>query len=77
MPQPPSAWTWTRKVSGKTVTRGLSANQAQKMKQAIANYREFEAIVHEMREITQNLILHSPQSSDFAHPSKRPKSSLP
>jgi hypothetical protein len=76
MPQPPSAWMWTRKLKGKTVTRGLSALQAQKMKQAIANYREFEAIVHEMREITQNLILHAPESASVAHPAKHPKTPL-
>ena len=29
MAQPPSAWRWTRKVSGKTVSRGLSAEQAE------------------------------------------------
>jgi hypothetical protein len=76
MPQPPSAWMWTRKLKGKTVTRGLSAHQAQLMKLAIANYRELEAIVHEMREITQNLILHAPDPSTSNQPSKRPKSSL-
>jgi hypothetical protein len=32
MAQPPSAWRWTRKVSGKTVSRGLSAEQAVLMK---------------------------------------------
>jgi hypothetical protein len=67
---------WTRKLKGKTVTRGLSAHQAQLMKLAIANYREFEAIVHEMREITQNLILHAPDPSTSTQPSKRPKTSL-
>jgi hypothetical protein len=46
------------------------------MKSAIANYREFEAIVHEMREITQNLILHTPDRSNSTQHSKRPKSSL-
>jgi hypothetical protein len=76
MPQPPSAWMWTRKLKGKTVTRGLSGDQAQKMKQAIANYREFEAIVHEMREITQNLILHAPNPSNSTQRSKHPKTSL-
>jgi len=68
MPQPPSAWKWTRKLNGKTVTRGLSASQAESMRQAIANYREFEAIVHEMREITQTLILHAPKSTDSRPP---------
>lgn len=76
MPQPPSAWIWTRKLKGKTVTRGLSATRAHKMKRAIANYREFEAIVHEMREITQNLILHGPDEGDFSVKSEHPKPPL-
>lgn len=76
MPQPPSAWIWTRKLKGKTVTRGLSANQAQKMKQAIANHRELAGIIREMREITQKLILQAPETADFTPPRKRPKSPL-
>lgn len=60
MPKPPSAWRWTRKVEAKTVSIGLSPAQALKMKQAITNYRKLEIIIHEMREISQNLILNSP-----------------
>lgn len=62
MPQPPRAWSWTRKVAGKTVTRGLSPEKARQMKQAIANHRNLEKIIHEMREITQKLILESPET---------------
>ncbi len=76
MPKSPSSWIWTRKLKGKTVTRTLSDPRAQKMKQAIANYREFEAIVHELREITQHLILHAPDPTDSTLPRKRPKSPL-
>lgn len=76
MPQPPSAWSWTRKVKGKTVTRGLSPRQAQEMKQAIASYRELEAMIREMREITQKLILESPEPSGFPDPKKHPKTAL-
>lgn len=61
MPQPPGAWVWTRKVLGKTVTRGLSEEKARKMKNAIANYRDLERLIKEMREITQNLILNGPE----------------
>lgn len=62
MPQPPSAWIWTRKIKAKTVTRGLSPVQAEKMKAAIANHRALENILKEMREITQKLILQSPEN---------------
>lgn len=60
MPQPPGAWRWTRKVRGKTVTKGLTAEKAQKMKEAIVNQRTMDGLIDEMREITQKLILESP-----------------
>ena len=77
IPQPPSAWMWTRKVGGKTVSRGLSPQKAQQMKQAILNYRDLEAIIAEMRDITQTLILHAPetlQKDRQENPPKRPLS---
>ena len=61
MPQPPGAWRWTRKVRGKTVTRGLTAARAQKMKEAIVNQRIMDGMIDEMREITQKLILENPE----------------
>jgi len=61
MPQPPRAWRWTRKVSGKTVSLGLAPEKAEKMKRAIANQRALDQIIDEMREITQKLILQSPE----------------
>jgi len=45
MAHPPSAWRWTRKVSGKTVSRGLSSEQAALMKEAISNQRKLDAII--------------------------------
>jgi hypothetical protein len=77
MPQPPRAWIWTRKVRAKTVTLGLSAEKAQQMKSAIANYRALEAIIHEMQEITQNLILRAPEIPEKAQQKKCPKPALP
>lgn len=62
MPQPPSAWMWTRKVSGKTLTRGLSVGKAEEMKRAIANHRALEKIIAELRAITQKLILEAPET---------------
>ena len=75
-PQPPRAWKWTRKVQGKTVTVALSPEKAQKMKLAIANYRAMELLIDEMREITQNLILHAPETPPKISAPKRPKSAL-
>jgi len=46
------------------------------MKSAIANYRALEAIIHEMREITQNLILRAPEIPEKARHEKRPKPAL-
>jgi len=76
MPQPPRAWKWTRKVRGKTVTLGLSAEKARRMKQAIANYRVLETLIGEMREITQKLILESPESAPIPLRVRRPKQAL-
>lgn len=64
--QPPNAWCWTRKVGGKTVTRGLSPQKAEKMKQAIANQKAANKLIDEMRAITQKLILESPESTQIS-----------
>jgi hypothetical protein len=61
MAQPPSAWRWTRKVSGKTVSRGLSAEQAELMKEAINNQRKLDEIIDELREASQKLIFAMPR----------------
>ena len=73
MAQPPSAWRWTRKVSGKTVSRGLSAEQAVLMKQAIANQRKMDAIIDEMRNLSQKIILALPRKSMIRTTANRPK----
>lgn len=76
MPQPPSAWRWTRKVRGKTITRGLTHEKACKMKLAIANHRAMDKIIDEMREITQKLILGTPEKTQNFNPENHPKSPL-
>jgi hypothetical protein len=73
MAQPPSAWRWTRKVSGKTVSRGLSAEQAVLMKQAISNQRKMDAIIDEMRNLSQKIILALPRKSMIRTTANRPK----
>jgi hypothetical protein len=59
MYQPPNAWRWTRKVRAKTVTVSLSAAQAVLYQEAIANHRELEAILTEMRELSQQVLMKS------------------
>ena len=76
MPHPPRAWRWTRKVDGKTVSRGLTPARAEKMKQAIANQRTLDQIIDEMREITQKLIMLSPETLPSRTLKNRPKSRL-
>ena len=74
MRQPPSAWRWTRKVSGKTVSRGLSTEQAALMKRAIANQRKMDEIIDELRVISQKLVFALPGNSRKRGRVKNPKS---
>ena len=76
MAQPPSAWRWTRKVSGKTVSRGLSAEQAELMKEAINNQRKLDEIIDELREASQKLIFAMPRKSPTTRRPKNPKHAL-
>jgi hypothetical protein len=76
MHQPPGAWRWTRKVNGKTVSLGLTSGKAEKMKQAIANDRALTEIIAEMREITQRLILNTPETDTKRRVGNPPKRSL-
>lgn len=76
MPQPPRAWRWTRKVNGKTVSLGLTPGKAEKMRQAIANHRALEKIINEMREITQKLILETPENDLISKRRNHPKHPL-
>ncbi|MBM4033376.1 MAG: hypothetical protein FJ291_16555 [Planctomycetes bacterium] len=47
-------WTW--KHEGKTVTVNLSASQAGAYRQAIANHREAERLLRQMREISLQIL---------------------
>lgn len=44
--------TWTRKVQGKTVTRNLSEHQAACCRQYIANFRELQQLLEDMKSMT-------------------------
>ena len=55
----PGTWRWTRKVKAKTVTVALSSAQAEAFSKAIANHRRLEALVHEMRALSQQYLLEA------------------
>lgn len=76
MHQPPGAWRWTRKVKGKTVSVGLSAQQAGLMNQAIVNQRRMDMLIDEMRQITQQLILQGQKNAAPGGYSQNPKAAL-
>jgi len=44
---------WTRKVKGKTVSVALSKEQYEAMREAIEGWREMEAIVERMQQLTR------------------------
>jgi hypothetical protein len=58
-PNHPGSWRWTRKVKAKTVTVALSEEQAVLFKEAIASHRKLESTLNQMREISQEILLHS------------------
>lgn len=55
-PQPPHAWRVTRKVRAKTVSLAVSAEQAPLYQIAIANHRRLEALLREMRAISEEFL---------------------
>jgi len=56
LPQPPRAWRLTRKVKAKTVSIALSEQQVPLYKAAIADHRQLEAILQQMREISDRVL---------------------
>lgn len=76
-PNHPGNWRWTTKVKAKTVTLALSEEQADLFREAIANHRKLESILHEMRAISQEVLLKSaPGTRKKSGPKKRPKPAL-
>ena len=59
MPQLPRAWRLTRKVKAKTVSIALSKQQVPLYRAAIADHRKVEAIVHQMRQISDRVLQQS------------------
>ena len=58
------------------MTRGLTAAKAEQMKQAIINQRAMDGMIDEMREITQKLILKSPEGTPILDHKTHPKPAL-
>jgi hypothetical protein len=58
-PQPPNAWRLTRKVKAKSISLALTAEQAQLYKTAIANHRQLENILRQMRAISEEVLQKS------------------
>lgn len=71
-PNHPGSWRWTRKVNARTVTVSLSAAQAELFKSAIATHRRLEAILRELRAISQEVLLNSAQSVPRKPRTKKP-----
>lgn len=75
-PNHPGSWRWSRKVKARTVSISLSAAQAELFKSAIATHRRLEAILRELRAISQEVLLNSAESVRKKPQRKNPKSSL-
>ena len=58
-PNHPGNWKWTTKVKAKTVTLSLSQEQADLLKEAIAENKRAQSILKEMRSISQEILLKS------------------
>jgi len=69
-PNHPGYWRWTRKVNAKTVSVALSEAQAELFRQAITNHRKLESILHEMRAISQEVLLNSAPKNPKKHTRK-------
>jgi hypothetical protein len=76
MRTPPNAYRWTRKVNKKTVTVALSKDQASLITEAITNHRKLEAILKEMRALSENALLGSVPGVQKKAPQKHPKTPL-
>jgi hypothetical protein len=76
-PNHPGYWRWTRKVKAKTVSVALSEAQAELFREAIANHRKLESILHELRAISQEVLLKSaPGNPKKTRPQNHPKPGL-
>ena len=76
-PNHPGNWRWTTKVKAKTVTLALSQEQADLFREAIANLRKLDSLLHDMRAISQEVLLNSaPGTRKKSGKENRPKTAL-
>lgn len=61
-----AGYQWTRKVKQKTITVALTAEQFDRMKEAIGNYRTLRRRLQAMEKISRRIILQ-----DSPHPNRR------
>ena len=61
-----AGYQWTRKMAGKTVTVALTAEQFQKMKQAVGNYRKVRRLLRELEKLSRRIIFQG-----TPHPMRR------
>lgn len=61
-----AGYQWTRKLAQKTVTVSLTADQFEKMKEAVANYRTLRHQLKEIEKVSRSIIFQS-----TPHPSRR------
>jgi virulence-associated protein VapD len=54
-----SRYVWTRKVRAKTVTVALSEEQYRWLKQAVANQRELDRLVHQMQTLSRKTLFEN------------------
>lgn len=54
-----AGYQWTRKVARKTVTVALTAEQFQKMKEAVSNYRKVRQQLQQMEKLSRQIIFQT------------------
>ena len=59
---------WTRKVKGKTLSVALSREQFEWLQQAIAQWRQAQALLREMQRLSRRVLFET-----LPHPSRRKK----
>jgi hypothetical protein len=53
-----AGYQWTRKVAQKTVTVSLTAEQFNRLKEAVGNYRQLRKQLAEMERLSRKIIFH-------------------
>ena len=54
-----AGYQWTRKVAAKTVTVALTQAQFNKMRQAVANYRQLRLLLKQIERVSRSIIFQN------------------